>query len=111
MELHRSDSRVDMFGNLLLDYQESPTMEFKEQTNQDAKVSMAQELEKLLNTGPEEHRHEIRREFGGFQQLFDRFVSEPGPSIYWDKIEKLPRDSVSIQSKSYNTMQMVLVDQ
>eukprot|EP00092_Neocalanus_flemingeri_P012862 GFUD01013858.1.p1 GENE.GFUD01013858.1~~GFUD01013858.1.p1 ORF type:complete len:508 (+),score=151.30 GFUD01013858.1:63-1526(+) len=69
-------------------------MEFKELTNQDAKVSMAQELEKLLNTGPEEHRHEIRREFDGFQQLFDRFVSEPGPSIYWDKIEKLPRDSI-----------------
>ena len=72
-------------------------MEFKELTNQDAKVSMAQEMEKLLNTVPHEHRDKIGKEFDGFQQLFGKFVSEPGPSIHWEKIEKLPPDSVSIK--------------
>jgi len=98
MELHRSDSRVDMFGNLLLDYQESPTMEFKELTNQDAKVSMAQELEKLLSTVPGEYMEEVERDFDGFQNLFGKFVSEPGPSIHWGKIEKLPPHSIRAYS-------------
>eukprot|EP00091_Calanus_sinicus_P011392 TRINITY_DN25844_c0_g1_i1.p1 TRINITY_DN25844_c0_g1~~TRINITY_DN25844_c0_g1_i1.p1 ORF type:complete len:147 (+),score=44.11 TRINITY_DN25844_c0_g1_i1:377-817(+) len=94
MELHRSPSRVDMFGNLLLDYQESPTMEFKELTNQEAQVSMAQELEKLLDTVTEDHKDEKKREFDGFLQLFGKFVSEPGPSVDWGKIEKLPPQSI-----------------
>jgi len=103
MELHRSHSRVDMFGNLLLDYQESPTMEFKELTNQDAKVSMVQELQKLLDTAPEEQKHERQKEFDEFLQLFGKFVSEPGPSINWDQIEKLPPDSI----RSYTTLPRV----
>jgi len=94
MELHRSPSRVDMFGNLLLDYQESPTMEFKELTNQEAKVSMVHELDKLLDTVPEEHKDGKKKEFDGFLQLFGKFVCEPGPSINWNKIEKLPPDSI-----------------
>jgi len=94
MELHRTPSRVDMFGNLLLDYQESPTMEFKELTNQDAKVSMVQELQQLLDTAPEEQKADKQREFDEFLQLFGKFVSEPGPSINWEKIEKLPQDSI-----------------
>ena len=70
-------------------------MEFKELTNQEAQVTMAQELEKLLDTVPADHKDEKKREFDGFLQLFGKFVSEPGPSINWGKIEKLPPHSVS----------------
>ena len=71
-------------------------MEFKELTNQDAKVSMVQELQQLLDTAPEEQKADKQREFDEFLQLFGKFVSEPGPSINWEKIEKLPQDSVSV---------------
>jgi len=94
MELHRSPSRVDMFGNLLLDYQDSPTMEFMEWTNQEAQSNMAQELEKLLQTSPEGEREEKKKEFSDFMKLYEKFVSEPGPSIDWTQIEKLPSDSI-----------------
>ena len=71
-------------------------MEFKELTNQDAKVSMVQELQQLLDTAPEAQKADKQREFDEFLKLFGKFVSEPGPSINWDKIEKLPQDSVSV---------------
>ena len=58
---------------------------------------MAQELEKLLSTVPGEYMEEVERDFDGFQNLFGKFVSEPGPSIHWGKIEKLPPHSVSME--------------
>ena len=30
----------------------------------------------------------------GFSALFDKFVTQPGSSVDWDKIEKLPANSV-----------------
>merc|ERR1712106_1286104 len=56
--------------------------------------SMVHELDKLLDTVPEEHKHGKKKEFDGFLQLFGKFVCEPGPSINWNKIEKLPPDSI-----------------
>nr|CAI5854891.1 unnamed protein product [Callosobruchus analis] len=34
------------------------------------------------------------KEFEGFQRLFRRFLDETGPSVEWDRIEKLPPDAV-----------------
>lgn len=35
-----------------------------------------------------------------FASLFDRFLQEDGPSVAWNKIEKLPEDAV----KNYNSL-------
>ena len=32
-----------------------------------------------------------------FRQLFDKFVTEPGPSVVWDEIDKLPQNSVRLR--------------
>ena len=37
----------------------------------------------------------IEQEFDQFQQLFDRFLTETGPSVDWEKIRLLPDEAVS----------------
>lgn len=83
-----------MFGNLLLDYQEPPNYEFRLNTNQDARSSMNLELNNLIQRASSENQEKIKTDLDGFRQLFDRFVTEPGPSVIWEKIEKLPCDSI-----------------
>ena len=70
-------------------------MEWKELTKKDAQQSLAMELEKLLLTAPECQRKELQQEFDGFRSLFNKFIHETGPSVHWDRIEKLPHDAVS----------------
>ena len=78
----------------LLDYQDSPTTELMASTNQEVKSSMSLELEQLLKTVPDQCKNEKRKELADFMKLFEKFINEPGPSINWGKIEKLPEDSV-----------------
>ena len=35
------------------------------------------------------------QDFEGFKNLFGKFINSTGPSVNWDKIEKLPQESVS----------------
>ena len=35
------------------------------------------------------------QDFDGFKNLFGKFINSTGPSVNWDKIEKLPQESVS----------------
>ena len=84
----------------LLDYQEPPNYEFRLNTNQDARSSMNLELNNLLQSVSSEDKEKIKADLDGFRQLFDRFVTEPGPSVIWEKIEKLPSDSVSFYLNS-----------
>ena len=72
-------------------------MEWKELTKKDAQQSLAMELEKLLLTAPECERKELQLEFDGFRCLFNKFIHETGPSVHWDRIEKLPHDAVSLE--------------
>ena len=37
----------------------------------------------------------MEKNFEGFQRLFGKFINETGPSVHWDKIERLPKDAVS----------------
>ena len=67
---------------------------------------LEKELEKLLSTAPENDRNKIRKEFAGFTALFGRFLEETGPSVDWDKIEKLPNDAV----RDYNTLETPTTD-
>ena len=36
----------------------------------------------------------MEKNFDGFQRLFSKFINETGPSVHWDKIERLPKDAV-----------------
>ncbi|KAF4516819.1 hypothetical protein B566_EDAN006213 [Ephemera danica] len=78
----------------------SGSREFKELTKRDAQIQLNHELEKLLATAPEDQKDRISKEFEGFSRLYARFLAEEGPSVDWDRIEKLPSDAV----KDYNTL-------
>jgi len=69
-------------------------MEFKELTKKDAEVSLAMELEKLLKTTGEGKKQVVEQDFDGFKRLFGKFIHSTGPSVKWDKIEKLPKDAI-----------------
>lgn len=70
-------------------------------TNEDARSSMTEELNKLiLSAGPEDQEG-LAADLAGFRNLFDKFVMEPGPSVNWDKIETLPSDSVIEQMRYF----------
>ena len=70
-------------------------MEWKELTKKDAQQSLSLEMEKLLMTAPDCQRVQLQQEFDGFRALFNKFIHETGPSVHWDRIEKLPHDAVS----------------
>ena len=46
-------------------------------------------------TAPDCQRVQLQQEFDGFRALFNKFIHETGPSVHWDRIEKLPHDAVS----------------
>jgi len=79
------------FGNRML---RSPSMEFKELTKKDAQISLAMELDKLMMTMPEGQKQVVEQDFDGFKTLFGKFINSTGPSVHWDKIEKLPKDAI-----------------
>lgn len=53
------------------------------------------ELKTLLNTlKTDEQRSFYDNEMERFAALFGRFLQEEGPSVEWDKIQKLPANAV-----------------
>ncbi|KAK6631834.1 UTP--glucose-1-phosphate uridylyltransferase [Polyplax serrata] len=72
----------------------SGAQEFKENTKRDALQQLQDELEKLLETAPLEKQPALRKQYDGFAKLFERFLQEEGPSVDWNKIEKLPPGAV-----------------
>ena len=79
-------------------------MDFKEMTRRDAEGCLASELDKLARTEAEGRRQIVDREFDGFKKLFGKFINEKGPSVIWDKIERLPHDAVSNYSINMETV-------
>jgi len=69
-------------------------MEFKELTKKDAQISLSIELEKLSKTANTGEKELIEKNFDGFQRLFSKFINETGPSVHWEKIERLPKDAI-----------------
>lgn len=88
------------FGRRLFGHQRTPSMEFKELTKKDAQISLAQEMEKLARTSNMAEKEMMEKNFEGFQRLFSKFINETGPSVHWDKIERLPKDAI----KNYNDL-------
>jgi len=83
----------------LFGHTRSPSMEFKELTKKDAQVSLALELDKLMKTLPEGSRQMVEKDFDGFKALFSKFINSTGPSVNWEKIEKLPQGSIQSYSQ------------
>ncbi|CAH1132390.1 unnamed protein product [Ceutorhynchus assimilis] len=84
----------------------SDSKAFIEATKRDALLLLESELGKLVDTAPPVQRERVRKEFDGFTDLFKRFLEETGPSVNWDKIEKLPPDAV----REYNDLETPTAD-
>lgn len=75
------------------------------------------ELKTLLNTVKnDELRSFYDREMERFAALFGRFLQEEGPSVEWDKIQKLPANAVQDYAtltapKDANTVSIFLMFQ
>lgn len=84
----------------------SDTKEFHELTKKDALCQMQRELDKLVETAPNDKKEALSAEMRSCASLFGRFLQETGPSVFWDKIEKLPEGAVmnyaNLQSPSGN---------
>lgn len=82
----------------------SGNQEFLEITKRDAENRLQLELERLLDKSSPIDKPKFKKEFDGFQRLFDRFMRESGPSIDWNKIEKLPPGAVSVNYLFYPSL-------
>ncbi|KAF0769419.1 UTP--glucose-1-phosphate uridylyltransferase isoform X2 [Aphis craccivora] len=74
--------------------------EFKEVTQRDSLVQLEKEMASLLATTPDDKKDLAKSQFTAFSRLFQRFLEESGPSVDWDKIEKLPADAI----RDYETL-------
>lgn len=63
-------------------------------TKRDAQRVLEDDIEKLLETCEEQRKAAVRSDMMRFSNLFGRFLAEDGPSVDWNKIEKLPEDAV-----------------
>lgn len=83
-------------------HQRSPsdTQAFRQRTKKDAEIELQRELQKLAETAPEDKKEEFSRQFQGFADLFKRFLEEEGPSLEWDRIQKLPENAIH----NYNSL-------
>ncbi|XP_019881433.1 UTP--glucose-1-phosphate uridylyltransferase isoform X2 [Aethina tumida] len=80
----------------------SGTHDFREATKRDALNQLQKELDILVKTTKEPLQPKTQAEFNGFVQLFQRFLEETGPSVDWEKIQKLPDDAV----REHNTLEV-----
>uniref|UniRef100_A0A1B6CUM9 UTP--glucose-1-phosphate uridylyltransferase n=1 Tax=Clastoptera arizonana TaxID=38151 RepID=A0A1B6CUM9_9HEMI len=90
-------------GDKVRSHQRAPSgsREFIEVTKRDALGRLEAELQNLINSLPEPKQAGTKQELDGFKRLFERFLRETGPSVDWDKIEKLPQGSV----QEYNSLE------
>lgn len=78
----------------------SDTKEFHEATKRDALLRLRKDLDNLLQTADDAKKTILQKEMCGFEALFHRFLQEDGPSVEWDRIQKLPQDAV----KDYSSL-------
>ncbi|XP_039963639.1 UTP--glucose-1-phosphate uridylyltransferase isoform X3 [Bactrocera tryoni] len=92
---------IDILLDRVRGHQRAPSdsKEFHEVTKRDALKSLENDLKRLQESAPAEKRPELQKEMARFADLFGRFLQEVGPSIDWDKIQKLPANAVMDYSK------------
>merc|ERR1711936_430367 len=90
LDMEKRSSSLGRFG-----LQRSASMEFKDLTKKGAQISLAMELDKLTMTSPTGAREEVEQNLDGFKRLFGKFITSSGPSVQWDKIEKLPPNAIT----------------
>lgn len=79
----------------------SDSKEFHEVTKRDALTQLEKELDKLLQTSPNDELKQFDiSEMGRFTKLFGRFLQEEGPSVEWNNMQKLPAEAV----RNYDTL-------
>lgn len=78
----------------------SDAKEFHEVTKRDALRQLERELDNLVQTAPGDKKDGFKDEMKSFASLFDRFLQEDGPSLEWNKMQKLPEDAV----KNYSSL-------
>lgn len=67
-------------------------------TKRDAQLRLEKELDNLLQTSDDDKKNALQVEMSGFSSLFNRFLQEDGPSVEWDRIQKLPEEAVKAYS-------------
>lgn len=81
----------------------SDSKEFHEVTKRDALTQLEKELSNLVQTTSEPEKTPfLQNEMNRFASLFNHFLQEDGPSVDWNRIEKLPADAV----KDYSSLQL-----
>ncbi|KAM7356908.1 UDP-glucose pyrophosphorylase isoform 1-T1 [Cochliomyia hominivorax] len=87
---------IDILLGRVRGHQRAPSdsKEFHEVTKRDALRSLENDLDRLLQTAEPEKRPVLQQEMSRFSDLFGRFLQEEGPSIDWNKIQKLPENAV-----------------
>ncbi|ESN92752.1 hypothetical protein HELRODRAFT_186577 [Helobdella robusta] len=63
-------------------------------TLHNARETLHNELEKLIQTAKPEHKTTVRKEFDGFERLFSRFLHESGSAVHWEDIKTLPQNAI-----------------
>ncbi|KAK3742238.1 hypothetical protein QZH41_009024 [Actinostola sp. cb2023] len=79
--------------------QDSHIEVFKSLARQDASERMEVELQKLLSTVAAAEKEQMQKQFSNFKELFNRYLSETGPSVVWSKINPPPAGSIINYSK------------
>jgi len=78
----------------------SESAEFAKLTKRDAQVRMENELKDLLAGAKGNQKEIVEKEFNGFQNIFNQFLTGAETSIDWEKIQKLPDGSI----RDYKTL-------
>ncbi|XP_061394682.1 UTP--glucose-1-phosphate uridylyltransferase isoform X1 [Musca vetustissima] len=100
---------IDILLERVRGHQRAPSdsKEFHELTKRDALRQLENDLDRLLQTAEPETRPALQTEMERFAELFGRFLQEEGPSIDWNKIQKLPENAV----KDYSSLKAPKNDQ
>ena len=72
-------------------------------------ISLSTELDKLMMTAPAGIRDQVEQNMDGFKRLFAKFITSKGPSVQWERIEKLSQDAVSSYISSGDLIVEILV--
>ncbi|KAJ8978966.1 hypothetical protein NQ317_001438 [Molorchus minor] len=84
----------------------SDSSQFIQATKRDALNNLQREIDKLVSSAETHQEKHVSEELDRFSKLFSRFLDETGPSIEWNRIEKLPPDAI----RNYDSLEIPTTD-